>query len=156
MRSNAGRHSLAAVVVASMAGAVMLCARPAPAEESAKLKDIRKLMEVSGSGQIGMQVARQMIDSFRTSMPNVPAAFWDDFLKQARGEDLIDLVVPVYDRHLSHEDVKQLLVFYESPTGRKFVSVMPAITRDSMAAGQKWGEQLGQSVMRRLQEKGYK
>jgi hypothetical protein len=154
MRSKTGRR--AALVVASMAAAVMLWAPHASAAESAKQKDIRKLLELSGSGQIGMQVARQMVESFRTSMPSVPAAFWDDFLKEARGEDLIDLVVPVYDRHLSHDDIKQLIVFYESPTGRKFVSVLPDITRDSMAAGQKWGEQLGQSVMKRLQEKGYK
>jgi hypothetical protein len=156
MRRFAAGRDRAAVVVASMAAAVMLCAPPASAADSAKQKDIRKLLELTGSGQIGLQVARQMVDSFRTSMPNVPAAFWDDFLKQARGEDLVDLVVPVYDRHLSHEDVKQLIVFYESPTGRKFVSVLPDITRDSMAAGQKWGEQLGQNVMRKLQEKGYK
>jgi len=154
MSSKAVRRDLAAALCAL--AVVMLCAPAARAEETAKQKDIRKLLELSGSGQIGIQVARQMIDSFRTSMPTVPKAFWDDFLKEARGEDLVDLVVPVYDRHLSHEDIKQLIVFYESPTGRKFVSVLPDITRDSMTAGQKWGEQLGQSVMRRLQEKGYK
>jgi len=151
-----GIRCVVLVVLGTSVSGAVLRAETGGTDSAAKQKDIRRLLELSGSGQVGVQVARQMVDSFRTGMPAVPAKFWDDFLKETSADELINLVVPVYDRYLSHDDVKQIIAFYESPTGRKFVSVLPDITRDSMAAGQKWGEQLGQKVMRRLKDKGYK
>jgi uncharacterized protein len=63
----------------------------------------------------------------------------------------VDLIVPVYDRNLTHDDIKELIRFYETPTGRKFVSVLPKITQESMAVGEKWGRDLAMRVMTKLQ-----
>jgi uncharacterized protein len=135
---------LAAIgVVCMLSGAVR-------AEETQKQKDIRKLLKITGSGELGTQVMSQMIGSMKKAMPNVPDKFWGDFMKEVRTDELVDLIVPVYDRNLAQDDVKELIRFYESPTGKKFVSVLPKITQESMVVGEKWGRELAERVIKKL------
>lgn len=135
---------------------VSLMAVTAQDAKSAKQKDIKKLMDLTGSGDLGVQVVKQMVASFKVEMPNVPQKFWDDFMKEVKGEDLVNLVIPIYDKHFSHEDIKGLIAFYESPVGKKFVSKLPAITQESMTVGQLWGQKIGEKAAKKLEEKGYK
>jgi hypothetical protein len=93
----------------------------------------------------------QMIGSMKKAMPNVPEKFWGDFMKEVHTDELINLIVPIYDRNLTHDDVKQLIKFYESPTGKKFVAVLPKISQESMVVGEKWGRDLAQRVIHKLQ-----
>lgn len=72
-------------------------------------------------------------------------------MKEVRTEELVDLIVPVYDRNLSQDDVKELIRFYESQAGKKFVAGLPKITQESMVVGEKWGRQLAERVMKKLQ-----
>lgn len=123
----------------------------AHAQESQKQKDIRKLLKMTGSGELGTQVMTQMIGSMKKMMPNVPEKFWTDFMKEVHTDELVDLIVPIYDRNLTHEDVKELIKFYDSPTGKKFVAVLPKITQESMVVGEKWGRELAQRMLQKLQ-----
>lgn len=120
-----------------------------------KQANIRKLLEITGSGKLGIQVMKQMIDSYRTSMPKVPQKFWDDFMKEADPQQLVELIVPIYDKYLTDEDVKNLIQFYQSPLGKKVIQVLPQITQQSMQAGQKWGAEIGQKVADKLKAEGY-
>ncbi len=129
----------------------LLCAFAAPAHADKK-DDIRKLLRLTGSGDLGKQVATQLLGTFKAQNPKVPQKFWDDFAKEIKAEDLIEMVVPIYDKHLSHEDIKVVIAFYETPTGKRFVKSLPQLTQESMAAGQKWGMALAQKVVDRLQK----
>jgi hypothetical protein len=121
------------------------------APETQKQKDIRKLLRITGSGELGTQVMAQMIGNMKKAMPQVPEKFWGDFMKEVHTDELVDLIVPVYDRNLSQGDITELIRFYESPTGKKFVSVLPKITQESMGVGEKWGRELAMKVMAKLQ-----
>jgi uncharacterized protein len=140
------RTLLAAIgVICVLGGAVR-------AEETQKQKDIRKLLKITGSGELGTQVMGQMIGNMKKAMPQVPEKFWADFMREVHTDELVDLIVPVYDRNLTHDDVKELIRFYESPTGKKFVSVLPKITQESMVVGEKWGRELAMKVMTKLNQ----
>jgi hypothetical protein len=132
----------------------LLCAGPAMSQagNAAKQQDIRKLMELTGAAKVGQQIAAQMIPMFKQSNPQVPQKFWDDVMKEFDTKSMIDLVVPIYDKHLTHDDVKGLIAFYQSPLGRKMTSVMPQIAQESMQVGQQWGMQIAQRVQKRLEE----
>jgi uncharacterized protein len=151
------RAVLAAIgVLCVLGGAVRAQETEKPREtqkpqETQKQKDIRKLLRITGSGELGTQVMGQMIGSMKKTMPQVPEKFWADFMKEVHTEELVDLIVPVYDRNLTHDDIKELIRFYESPTGKKFVSVLPKITQESMVVGEKWGRELAMKVMTKLQ-----
>ena len=120
--------------------------------ETQKQKDIRKLLDITGSGKLGTQVMTQMIGNMKKAMPQVPETFWANFMKEVHTDELIDLIVPVYDRNLTQSDVTELIRFYESPTGKKFVSVLPKITQESMGVGEQWGRELAMRVMVKLQQ----
>jgi len=127
-------------------------------EKEAFRQDIKKLMELTGSKQLQIQIMTQMINSFRKGAPQVPAKFWDDFLAEAGQStgSLIEQCVPIYEKHLSHEDVKALIKFYETPAGQRVIKALPLITQESMTVGQIWGQQMAQKIMQKMLEKGYK
>lgn len=130
----------------------MCLASSAHAQETAKQQDIRRLLKMTGSAALGTQVLTQMLANMKKSLPNVPEAFWTDVAKEIHTEELIELIVPIYDRNLSQDEVRELIKFYGSPTGKKFVAVLPKITEESMAVGQTWGTQLVQKVIAKLQQ----
>ncbi|HLA76167.1 MAG TPA: DUF2059 domain-containing protein, partial [Vicinamibacteria bacterium] len=130
-------------------------ASPTRIEANTKADDIRRLLEVSGAGRMGQQVMDAMLPAHKKAFPQVPEAFWEGFRAEARGDDLIALVVPVYDKHLTHAEIRGLIEFYQGPLGQRLIEVQPQIVQESMAAGQKWGEGLARKILKRLQEKGY-
>jgi uncharacterized protein len=134
----------------------ILCALPLGAQQpqenvEAKQQDIRRLMEMTGAAKLGLQLGGQLLDTFKQQNPNVPETFWDDLLKELDAESLVNLLVPIYDKHLTHEDIKGLIAFNESPLGRKVNGVMPTILQESMQAGQQWGMEVAQKVLQKLE-----
>ena len=131
--------------------------KPAKQDEidAAKKADIKKLLVATGAGNMGMQVVNQMVNMQRRQNPNVPKEFWDDFLSQVSGDELIDLTIPAYAKHLTHDEIKELIKFYESPVGKKLVKVQPQIMQESMVAGQKWGMDLGRRIAEQLKSKDF-
>lgn len=135
---------------------------------SAKHQDTEKLMELVGTRQILREIFDQDIDAqiaaMRHARPDVPDQFWQDFAvefkSQASPDDLMKVILPIYDKHFTHQEIRQLIAFYESPLGRKISTTLPEIQRESVDAGRAWGEQLGdrmhKKLQQRLSEKGYR
>lgn len=113
-------------------------------------KDIRALLEVDGTCETSQQITRAMLEQMKRFMPPAPEGFWDDFLKGVDYGEFVDLLVPIYARHMSHEDVKGLIAFYQTPLGRRIVKSEAAITPEAMLAGMTWGQQLGRKAMAKL------
>ena len=126
-----------------------------PAIPPAKEAKIRRVLQLTGSAQLGTQVMTQLLGSFKTAMPQVPAAFWIDVQKDVRPDDLVNLVIPIYARHFSDGDLDGLIAFYSSPLGQRVTHEMPAVTSESMVVGQEWGRTLAAQVLARAKQKGY-
>lgn len=58
----------------------------------------------------------------------------DLIFKQFDFDAMIGDIVPVYERHLTREDVAAMEAFYETPTGQKFLREQPAMTAEAMQA----------------------
>ncbi|MEM8963437.1 MAG: DUF2059 domain-containing protein [Acidobacteriota bacterium] len=119
-----------------------------PAEDMA-----RELLEISGSGELGVQMMHQMFDSYKASMPNVPAEFWDEVMNEVDASQLVELVVPIYVKHLTQEEMEAAIAFYKTPAGKAMLEKMPVIMQESMVAGQAWGQEINAQVQTRLKEK---
>jgi len=119
-------------------------------------KDIRKMLKLSGQGELGIQVMESMIGSFKVTMPDVPDSFWKDFMNEVDADGLIEMVVPVYAKHFTRDDIKAMVEFYNSPVGKKLIKKQPLIMQESMAVGEAWGTQISEKLLKRLQEKGYR
>jgi uncharacterized protein len=135
-------------------------ATQAPKIDPAKEADIRKLLDMMGTKAIAAQTMDSMLDGIRPVLANsLPPGeykqklidlFFEKFHARADPQQVVDMVVPIYDKHLSHEEIKGLIAFYGTPLGKKTLSVLPAITAESGEAGQKWGENLGRDCMREV------
>jgi len=133
-------------------------ARPAaisPNDPEQKIADIKKLLATTRAIEIGLQTMGDMIENFRQNLPDVPDSFWLEFADRIKTEDLWEMMIPIYDKYLSHEDILTLLEFYQSPIGQKLVSVQPEIIRESTLAGRAWGEKIARDVAAELQKQGY-
>jgi hypothetical protein len=70
-------------------------------------------------------------------------------------DDLVTLLAPVYEKHLTEADLNEVIKFYNTPAGKKLAQKNPAIMQDSMVAGQTWGMKVAEKVQAKLKEKGY-
>jgi hypothetical protein len=77
-----------------------------------------------------------------------------EFLKTSL-DDLVDMLVPVYSKHLTLDDLQKIIDFYQTPAGKKYAEKTPLIMQESMQIGQQWGMKIGQKFQEKLQEKGY-
>jgi hypothetical protein len=114
-------------------------------------KDIRKLIELSGSVGSAGQLMDRMIENYKKILPDVPDAFWAGIREEISAEALVDKIVPIYARHYTHDDIKQLIAFYESPIGKKLQEKTPIITQESMQVGEAWGREIAIMIQARLE-----
>lgn len=120
-----------------------------------KQDDIRALMELTGAGRMGAQFVDQIVASLKQTYPDVPDRFWQAFAAGINTDKLVEKLVPVYDKHLTHDDVRQVIEFYRSPVGRKMIAVLPQISRDSMKIGEAWGREIAEQAAARIEKEGY-
>jgi hypothetical protein len=125
------------------------------AQQPPKKENIRELLVLMGSEKLAMQSLDKMISIYKESMPQVAAEFWNEMKKELKASDFIDMMVPIYDKYYSDDDIVQLLAFYRSPIGQKVIGKTPVILEESMEAGKQWGEKVGEKVISRLKAKGY-
>jgi hypothetical protein len=119
---------------------------------------LKKMMEVSGSQATYKAAVTQMMSMFKQQKSGVPEVFWEEFEVMANkmaGEDLLNMLLPIYQKHLSENDVKNIIAFYQTPSGKTFAEKTPLIMQESMAAGQQWGMKIGEELQKKLKEKGY-
>jgi hypothetical protein len=69
-------------------------------------------------------------------------------------DELIQLMMPIYDKHLSLEDLKAANAFYATPAGKRLAEKTPVMTSEGFEVGRKWGEAKGRQIAQRLKEKG--
>jgi len=48
-------------------------------------------------------------------------------------------LIPVYKKHFTQEEVKDIIAFYETLAGKKLAEKSPLIAVDSMQSSQAWG-----------------
>lgn len=79
--------------------------------------------------------------------------FFQRLQVKLRVDDLLELAIPIYDKYFSLEDLEGLLKFYQTPLGKKAISVLPQVLLEAQAAGKKLGQEMGrQSMIEVLEE----
>lgn len=122
-------------------------AQQAASDASATKEDIQKFLEVMHS----RETLAQMVDAMATPMhqmiheqylkdkDKLPADFearmnkmMDELMKAYPWEEMLQAMVPVYQKHLTKGDVEALIAFYGTSTGQKLLRELPAITAEAM------------------------
>ena len=164
------RIPIAVIVALALA---LLCGRPAAAQSQTPPPEVLAAARE-------LVVAAQASDNLKKLLPIVaqqlkPAIVqgraemgrdYDAIMPQlmegmlARTDTIMDGLAVVYARNLTIDEMRQLTDFYRSPLGQSFLQKMPVIFQESMALGQRWGEeaagQLHDRMIEELRKRGYK
>ena len=126
---------------------LLMLVLPSAYAEKSSSENVKKLLNKTGAGQMGIQAMNQMLPALKKMIPDAPEKFWQDFMSEVKPNDLVDMVIPIYQKHLTEKEIKAINAFYDTPAGRKLIQVQPYIVQESMAAGQQWGQKIAQKVI---------
>jgi len=95
----------------------------------------------------------QFLDAMKAAAPPyLPDSFWDDMKTTLAKVDFISGVIPIYQKHISSDDMTAVLAFYRSPAGQHLLENQQAMSAESQAHFQEIGAQLGEEVAARHQD----
>jgi hypothetical protein len=120
-----------------------------------------------------VQLAREVVDasgatrSFAGIIPNILGQSLSVFVQQnpdlskdltesvkaiapafeKRSGEISDIVARVYATRFTEPELKELLNFYRSTTGKKFVSILPSVLEESFVKTQEWGGRISEEVV---------
>lgn len=117
------------------------------ADDAAKEKLARELMEVTGAAQMG----EQMIQALSAQMGGQQGDFMKKFAEMADGNELVELIVPIYVKTFDEETLTAAIAFYKTDAGKKLIAAMPVVQQESMMVGQKWGMELATKVQQAVE-----
>lgn len=116
---------------------------------------LKTLFESSGTMEAYKAAVKQMLEILRAQNPDIDDNTWagieKEFLEVSLN-DLIDMLAPVYEKHLTITDLKEIIKFYQTPAGKKYASKTPLITQESMQVGAEWGRKVGQKFAEKLNQ----
>lgn len=114
-------------------------------QEEAFKEDCIKVIKMSGA-------TAQMESAKKQIMGMIPeekkAEFTKDF--DAYMPSLYNKIAALYMAEYTHDDVKAMIKFYESPVGKKMSDKAGVLFEKSMIAGQEWGMELQQLMSKYL------
>lgn len=174
MRKTDSRASaLAARALASIALALLcgLASRAAAQDSSPERRqNLRRLMEVTKATDLGTQVIGESIAQIKTNLERLPpevrskispemmqrmlSVFEEELRREFTAEKMVEFISSIYEKHLTDEDIKGLIVFYETPLGRKMTDVLPQIMREAYEVGVRLGEKAAARAIQKLQAEG--
>ncbi|MFX1451034.1 MAG: DUF2059 domain-containing protein, partial [Promethearchaeota archaeon] len=100
---------------------------------SYKKGNIKKLLELSGAKNIAMQSINFMMQTYKEHEPEV----YEILAEKIDLEELIeDIFIFIYEKHFSDYEIKELIQFYESPIGKKLLSISPKIFQEASLMAQ--------------------
>lgn len=117
--------------------------------------DIRELLAITNAEKLGDQMLEQIFDAYEHMMPYVPVEVWQKARREMRSGDMLELIIPIYAKHFGREDIRDLISFYKSPAGKKFIDKQEILMKESMAIGMAWGQEVSKKIESELKSKGY-
>ena len=129
-----------------------------PAKEAA----IRKLFEIQGINKSFQQIVTTMISNMRPMMnSSLPPGEYRDklldlfserFQSKLHVEQFVNLTVPIYDKYFTQDEIEGLTKFYQTPLGKKVITVLPQVLVESQTESMKLGEKYGREAMAEVLE----
>ncbi len=126
--------------------AFVIIAQFAMAQDAVFKADALKVIKISGA-TAQVESAKNQIMMMIPSEKQ--AQFSKDF--EASMPSFYDKIVAIYMKEYTHQDVKEMIKFYESPAGKKIAEKAGVLFEQSMQAGQEWGVELQEILMKYME-----
>jgi uncharacterized protein len=130
-------------------------------EEILKFMDVLHIKPqlVQYFGGVAKQAKLGAQEGFKQKVPNATPAQLAEVDKFAEGlfkdmpiDEMIDAMVPIYQKHLTKEDLDAILSFYSSPVGQKLQREQPAMMQETMQVGGEIGRRRLGTMMQQMDD----
>src|ERR1700704_6721436 len=104
-------------------------------------------------------LAPVVLGQIRAQNPNLSDAAIQQFLSAFREEmtasldDLMKITARIYEQHFTEDELRRLAAFYDTDVGKKYISLVPAIIKESVPIGAAWGREAGARAAQRAAER---
>lgn len=125
---------------------MLLCVNLSTAQDDSFKKDAAKVIELSG-GSAQLKMIKTQI------LTNIPADKQAMFSLEFDGHlaKILDKIAILYTEVYTHQDIKDMLKFYESPIGLKIQKNTPILFEKTQALGAEWGQELQPMLIKYMQ-----
>lgn len=145
--------------------------QPLPPNAASREKVVRMLtlIDVKKTTEMTMRAAIQQAkatfaQTFQQQMPDATpeeikhlTEMLDGVMQDTVGsmhiDEIIEAMVPVYQRHFTNADIDAVLAFYSSPTGQKLLNELPSIMQESMVAVGPIQQKMMQEMMQKISQR---
>jgi hypothetical protein len=107
---------------------------------------IRELLVRTKETEMAVQRIMQGVAGMQQAMPRVPEKYWAEYREKINADELRNRLVRVYDKYFTVDELKALLQFYDSATGKKLTEAKLPILRESMEIAQEQARRAAEIV----------
>ena len=108
---------------------------------------------------VGKQAKVSAEEGFKQKVPNATPAqladvdqFAEGLFKNMPVDEMLDAMVPIYQKHLTKDDLDGILAFYASPVGQKLQHEQPAMMQEAMQVGGEIGRRRMGAMMQQMDD----
>ena len=126
---------------------------------AAQVQIARDVVEASGAARafdpLIRGILQSAINSFVPQNPDLQKPIVESVQMIApafekRRSEITDILARVYVTKFTEAELKELLVFYRSTVGKKFVAEQPSILEDSFRRTQEWSTKISEEIVSAL------
>ena len=167
LRRTVSRVAVLVVLATAVGFAQQEAASPSDAlpPDAPSKEEVQRFLEVMRARkqvELIMQGLQQVfekssMDAFKKKVPNATPeqlarlqAMNRDILKDFTADEIMDSVIPIYQRHFTKQDLAASTAFYSSPAGQRILDQMPAVVQESLQAGQELAARKMDAMLARL------
>jgi len=129
--------------------AAKAAAKPATAPNGAKIEAIKKMLATSGTVEGNVEGARESIKAMTKNSPNINPKFWDELDQKVNRAAFEQMLVEVYDRNYTLDEINGLTKFYASPAGKAFLEKNGKVLSESGRTLQAYMEGNSKELMKK-------
>jgi hypothetical protein len=90
-----------------------------------KTETIKKFIDIFGTRE-------SMTQNFERMLLTIPLDKSQEIRKILNVDEVINNIIPLYDKHFTQEELDSYVAFFSSPQGQKFLKTLPIIMRESV------------------------
>lgn len=154
-------------LTACLAFALPGVAQQAPADAPATKEDVQKYLDVMHSRDMMTKMMeamskpmhQMMHEQYLKDKDKLPPDFeqrmnkmMDDYMKSLPFDEMLQAMIPAYQKHFTKGDIDGLVAFYSSPIGQKVIQELPAITAEAMQSMMPLMRKQMEAMNQRVQE----
>lgn len=92
---------------------------------------------INGNAKLTPAQKKAALAKAEREVPKAAAAFGETFNDPKLIDEMIAETIPLYARHFSAAEIREMGTFYKTPVGAKMLSTMPQIMSESMGISQR-------------------